>query len=293
MYTKLFSSIYQGTLRGNPDGLLVFTNMLAHCDQFGVVDIHPRAIAEEVGIPIERVKATLSMLQSPDAESRTPDQEGRRLLLLDEHRDWGWQVVNYVKYRSIKNEDDRREQNRIAQEKWRNKNKNYVSKVSFDKPSVSTVSLGKPKEKQKQKHELGANAPLSAAKLPTEAISELSQEPDNSLTETPPCPTQRILAIFGERLQELPQPRRELWNGSTGAQAMRNRWKWLFSARRADGSRYAETTESGLEWFGLFFQTVAESDFLTGRSTGKWRADLAWLMKPGNFSKVIQENYTK
>ena len=274
----------------------MFTNLLAHCDQYGVVDIHPKAISEEIGIPMERVKSTLVMLQSPDPESRTQDKEGRRILLLDEHRDWGWSVVNYMKYRAIKNEDDRREQNRIAQEKWRNKNKHDISKVSINKPCVSAVSPNKPIQKQKQKHELGANAPSSAAKLPTcppEVISELSQEPDNSSPETPPCPTQRILAIFGERVRDLAQPRRELWDGSVGAKAMRDRWKWLLSAQRADGQRYAETTEAGLEWFGLFFETVADSDFLTGRSAGKWRADLTWLMKKENFSKVVQGNYTK
>lgn len=140
MYAKLFASLYQGTLRGNADGLLVFTNLLAHCNQLGVVDIHPRAISEEIGISVERVREALKMLQSPDVESRTPDEEGRRLLPLDDHRDWGWRVVNHSKYRAIKNEDDRREQNRISQEKWRNKNK----------PSVSTVSRGKPMQMQMQ-----------------------------------------------------------------------------------------------------------------------------------------------
>ena len=53
MYAKLFTSIYQGTLRGNSHGLLVFTNMLAHCDKTGVCDMHPKAIAEEVGLTVE------------------------------------------------------------------------------------------------------------------------------------------------------------------------------------------------------------------------------------------------
>ena len=39
MYAKLFTSIYQGTLRGNSHGLLVFTNLLAHADKMGQVEI--------------------------------------------------------------------------------------------------------------------------------------------------------------------------------------------------------------------------------------------------------------
>jgi len=128
VYAKLFTSIYQGTLRGNSHGLLVFTNLLAHADQHGVVDIHPRAIADEVGLTVEQVRAALVVLQSPDLESRSPEEEGRRIVLIDQHRDWGWRVVNYVKYRSIRNEDDRRVQNREAQQRWRERNQSKPHK---------------------------------------------------------------------------------------------------------------------------------------------------------------------
>ena len=71
----------------------------------GQVDIHPRAIAEEVGLTVDQVRACLDELESPDAESRSPEAEGRRIIRLDEHRAWGWQVVNYIKYRDIKSEE--------------------------------------------------------------------------------------------------------------------------------------------------------------------------------------------
>jgi hypothetical protein len=130
MYAKLFTSIYQGTLRGNSHGLLVFTNLLAHCDKDGIVDIHPRAIAEEVGLTPDQVRDALLVLESPDDESRSPEEQGRRIVRLDEHRAWGWRVVNYLKYRAIRNEDDRREQNRLSQARWREKNKPASANVS-------------------------------------------------------------------------------------------------------------------------------------------------------------------
>jgi len=136
MYVKLFTSIYQGTLRGNAHGLLVFTNLLAHADKDGCADIHPRAIAEEVGLSIEAVQAALEELESPDPESRSPEHDGRRIIRLDEHRAWGWHIVNYVKYRAIRDEADRREQNRLAQERYRARNQS--------KPASAKVSQGKP-----------------------------------------------------------------------------------------------------------------------------------------------------
>lgn len=121
MYVKLFASLYQGTLRGRPNEILVFTNLLAHADRYGVVDKHWRAIAEETGLNHDEVQAAIQVLESPDAESRSPEREGRRIYRLDDHRAWGWQIVNYEKYRAIRSEDDRREQNRLAQERFRNK----------------------------------------------------------------------------------------------------------------------------------------------------------------------------
>src|SRR3990167_747408 len=121
MYVKLFSSLYQGTLRGKSDEILVFTNLLAHADQHGVVDKHWKAISDETGLPREKVEAAIKNLESPDPESRSPEMDGCRIVLMDEHRLWGWKIVNYGKYRAIRNEEDRREQNRLAQERWRNK----------------------------------------------------------------------------------------------------------------------------------------------------------------------------
>ena len=140
LYAKLFTSIYQGTLRGNSHGLLVFTNLLAHADQAGVVDIHPRAIAEEVGLTRDQVQVAIDELEAPDIESRSPEEEGRRIIRIDDHRAWGWQIVNYIKYRSIRSEDDRREQNRIAQATWRAKQ----SDSKKNKPSSAEVSRNQP-----------------------------------------------------------------------------------------------------------------------------------------------------
>ncbi len=132
MYAKLFASLYQGTLRGQPHEILVFTNLMAHADKEGHVDKHFRAIADEVGLSVDQVKAALVTLESPDEESRSREEGGRRLLRTHPDRSWGWMIVNYSKYRAIRSEEDRREQNRLAQERWRNKHK--VSKVSRDKP---------------------------------------------------------------------------------------------------------------------------------------------------------------
>lgn len=170
MYAKLFTSIYQGTLRGDSHGLLVFTNLIAHADSAGHVDIHPRAIADEVGLTLEQVRAALLKLEAPDEESRSPELEGRRIVRLNEHRDWGWQVVNYLKYRAIRDEEDRREQNRLAQQRWRERQQGK-STVS----EVSTVSRDKPiqRHRERDKQDTEAEA-IQGGKPPCEPLQPLS-----------------------------------------------------------------------------------------------------------------------
>lgn len=140
----------------------------------------------------------------------------------------------------------------------------------------------------------GATAPLSPAQ-PATAESGLELTGDAGPPSIPPCPLQQLVGLFVAKVPELPKPRLELWKDSKGADAMRQRWKWLLSpdAKREDGSRYATTAADAVEWFGRFFETVHESEFLSGRN-GAWKnCDLTWLMNKENFMKVVQGNYNK
>jgi len=249
LYAKLFTSIYQGTLRGNSHGLLVFTNLLAHCDKDGIADIHPRAVAEEVGLTVEQVRAAIEELESPDDESRSPEEQGRRIVRMDDHRAWGWRVVNYVKYRAIRNEEDRREQNRRAQEAWRKKHKPPSAEVSRDKPPSAEVSQAKPQSahteadteaeaKAKNKREARERAaPVARPADVSEAVwsdwKALRKAKRAPVTPTVLAEAEREAAKAGMPLQEF----LSVWcaRGSQGLQA-----EWLHSNEKRNG-QHAET----------------------------------------------------
>ena len=165
------------------------------------------------------------------------------------------------------------------------------------KPSPKAIANQEQEQEQEQKKDQGAKAPLppAAPPAPPAQPANLFGEDDSDTpppVEVPPCPHQKLLALFGTAVPELPQPRREMWEDSAGAEALRQRWKWLLTARRSStGERYASSTADGLEWFKRFFETVGGSDFLTGRN-GKWKnCDLTWLMKRENFRKVVEGHY--
>ena len=105
-----------------------------------------------------------------------------------------------------------------------------------------------------------------------------------------PCPHETLIDLFGQHLPTLPQPKKELWEGKN-AEAMRTRWRWVMTAKKKNGERYATNRTEALAWFARFFGYVAGSDFLSGRSD-KWTGcDLGWLMKADNFAKVVSGNY--
>lgn len=146
MYCKLFASLYQGTLRGHAHEILVFTNLLATCDPEGFVDKHFRAIAEEVGITVDEVKSAIKNLEAPDPDSRSQDLDGARLERIDAHRDWGWRIVNYLKYLSIKDYDAQRERNRINQSNCRKRKKDQqnVTECHHVSPDVTMCQSKSP-----------------------------------------------------------------------------------------------------------------------------------------------------
>lgn len=122
---KLFQSIYDGSLatRGPWEALVTFQQMLVLCDKTGILDMTPEAIARRTTLPLDVVQKGIEVLEKPDPDSRRSDYDGRRIIRLDENRSWGWQIVNYSHYRSIRTAEDRREYMRLYMRQKRAKKK--------------------------------------------------------------------------------------------------------------------------------------------------------------------------
>lgn len=104
----------------------------------------------------------------------------------------------------------------------------------------------------------------------------------------PPCQHQEVIKLYAQHLPDLPQPR--TWDGQRSTN-LKARWKWVLTAKKRNGARYAANAEEALAFFGKFFAHVAGSDFLTGRN-GRWQGcNLPWLVKAENFAKVIEGQY--
>jgi 5-methylcytosine-specific restriction endonuclease McrA len=119
MFAKIFAQIYDSSIVEDVELRVTFMDMLILADPNGVVDMTHEAIARRTNRPIETVRRTIAQLESPDPHSRTPDHEGRRIARLDDHRDWGWFILNYTKFRLIESNEQRREKTRERVRRFR------------------------------------------------------------------------------------------------------------------------------------------------------------------------------
>jgi hypothetical protein len=112
MYGKLFASMYEGTLYGQWQGIITLQQLVILADADGVVDMTPPAIAARTSIPLDIIEAGLTQLSEADKYSRTPTEDGRRIVPVDPDRPWGWQIVNYRYYRDLASHEDKKAKDR-------------------------------------------------------------------------------------------------------------------------------------------------------------------------------------
>jgi hypothetical protein len=127
MYGKLFSSMYEGTLYGQWQAIVTLQQLVILADADGVVDMTPPAIAARTSIPLDIIQAGLEQLSQADRYSRTPTEDGRRIVLVDDERPWGWRIVNYRYYRDLASREDKKAKDRERIAEKRNKNNNVAS----------------------------------------------------------------------------------------------------------------------------------------------------------------------
>lgn len=133
MYGKVFRQMYKGTLAmvGPWEAVVTFQQLIILAERDGIVDMTADAISRETTIPVEIIKKGIEALEKPDPESRSPDEEGRRIVRLADNRSWGWKIVNKEKYDKIKSDEDRREYQR---QYWREKRSPNAPKKETSTP---------------------------------------------------------------------------------------------------------------------------------------------------------------
>jgi len=144
VYGKIFEQIYDGSLRLNWKAMITFQQMIVLCSEEGIVDLTPDALHFRTGIPLDIIKDGIKILENDDPESRSPNCNGKRIERLDEHRTWGWHIVNHKYYRDMINREDKnkrdRERMRAIRAEQKAKEISSVAKCSQPSQSVRDVA---------------------------------------------------------------------------------------------------------------------------------------------------------
>lgn len=103
-YTKLFGKILKSSIWNEDDKTrLVWITMLALAGPDGVVIGNPGSLARDANVPEDATRRALEKFLAPDADSGTPDDDGKRI----ERVDGGWRLLNHAKYKAMMSQEHR------------------------------------------------------------------------------------------------------------------------------------------------------------------------------------------
>ncbi len=177
MFGKHFASMYTGSMFGQPAlvhavmGYVIANQRPSRKDGVSSVELNPMLLAPMFATSLEDVVSAITVLTSPDPKSRTDAEEGRRLVLETGVIDGPatYRVVNGPKYRGIRDEDERREQVRVAVAKHREKKAGNQSKPR--KPKKAQVE-------EEEEAEEEADPERARAQEPPPPSEASAPEPD-------------------------------------------------------------------------------------------------------------------
>lgn len=148
MYGRIFSSMFTGSMvgKGSPVFALmsyVIAHMRGDKEVGAQVDLNIPLLAFTIGEKPEVIQSAIDYLCSPDHNTTTPGEEGRRLVKVGT---FAYRVVNGAKYLAIRNQEEQREASRIRVAAFRERQKEaeqhpkktpgQVEKHGFKKPTL-------------------------------------------------------------------------------------------------------------------------------------------------------------
>lgn len=176
-WTKLFGTIITSSVWSEDDKTrIMWVTMLASADSTGFVSGSIPGMAAIARMSLEDAEKSIEALCKPDPYSRSKKHEGRRLIEVD----GGWQIVNYIKYRQMRDPEKRRQQNREAQARFRHKQK------------VSENNQGVSNRKQAVRNSKQGSDTKESQLLPGQSVTNTQSKPRISQSK----PKQRQIYIY-------------------------------------------------------------------------------------------------
>jgi len=140
-FTKLFSSITESTIWvEDNETRIVWIAMLAMADRKGRVWGSIPGLANRARVSVDGCRKAIQTFLSPDPDSRTKEEEGRRIREID----GGWQLINYLKYREIRDQEAVREQTarRVSEHRKKKRDVTHVTLGNTNEEAEADTYIG-------------------------------------------------------------------------------------------------------------------------------------------------------
>ena len=166
-YVKLHQELFESTIwQESAIVRLAWITILLMANKEGEVMASIPGLANRVGCSVSEAEEAINKFLGPDKYSRTQDDEGRRLEVIE----GGWAVLNHEKYRNKGSITDGKEQNRIRQQRFRDKQKRNAKSVTnnthiTDSPYIAEAEAYTEADTKKKPKERGAKRSAKAAPL--------------------------------------------------------------------------------------------------------------------------------
>ena len=138
-YTRLDNGIVTSSIwSADSDTRVVWITLLAMSDADGVVQSSIPGLAHVANVSLEACEKSLNYLSSPDAYSRSAENEGRRIKSIE----GGWIVLNRIKYA---------EKNYSRAEYWRYWRNRRATKRNSAQQCATVRNTDRDRDKDKDK----------------------------------------------------------------------------------------------------------------------------------------------
>ena len=270
MYGKIFESMYDGTLAADWKAMITFQQMIVLADYNGIVDYTPPALSRRTGIPLDIINHGIKKLEEPDPYSRTPEEDGRRIRRLENHRPWGWYIINYENYKKLATRAEQRENARLRKQKQRDRERQATESLEMSQDVTGGHAMSRMSRHVDVDVDVDKDTPLKGrvarGDVPYQKIVDLYHEH---------CPTlPRVKALSDKRKAHL-----------------RSRWT-TFEVLRGEGKKAELIKFDSLDNWVRYFKFITDHcPFMLGKNDRAWLANFDFCIRESAMVDVMENKY--
>lgn len=204
-FTKIYRLLVTSSVWDeSPDVCKLWVTMLVLSDRYGRVISSKKGLAHMARLPVDVCEMALNKFLSPDPDSKSKDYEGRRIKEIET----GWLILNYEKYRNLRDEEEVKERKKD----WYRKNREKILENKRKTSNPNGNEMSKNVQSLTNSDELGKVSHIAEAEAEAEKSSSVSPNAKDEANvfytkknQEAVIPTEEEIVNFGQGPSGIPE----------------------------------------------------------------------------------------